>query len=582
MTEQSLINDGRLFIAEKYSLVDGRLERVELYAYNPISKKKIPLHEHLRIDGINMERIDLSSCIEALAIDSTVNLYIPRTSDGHIAVYNYIFRSYKWRVDDRDNIGYIPKKRLRSNLCPYCHRVSKNKLTCYYSGDKLTAPCKECLADNAPMRRAPHRAQPIVAKGKKVFAIWPDQVKKNCYYCEVLNEYIDKHDIAYDQKREHAACLGYCISKLAAKNGVVKCDKCDCGLLKSKKNKVKGKYRCHRCLNEAVGYQPKHIDYVPADNSKNLYGIEVEINDIVAIKELAEDIAAINISGLEFGVWSDGSIHSGFEIVSKPASKELLLKGIKEVCNIINEYPHSYEKAGIHVHVSSPVAPHKLFRTWLALERFAYSFLPASRKHAEYVRYFDLDFDSFKHISNLDDAYELQKEFDSKYCSINLGNWFWDDTEEECFCEDCDVYDSYGCDCGYIQDMRSESYGQKSEGTVEFRAHHATADYSSIYNWIMFLDHLIEFSASADDETLERLFNLCRRPIGNSKAICKLLKLHKSLSKFIADKQFIYNLDSYEAEPLLNKNEKIFYGLDIDKPVKLPSLNLTDDLEPLF
>jgi len=500
---------------------------------------------------------------------------IPSSPDGVNYIFNAIFRSYRWREADiryGEKVRYGQKRPILSqDLCPYLHIPTDTKLKCYYSGEEMSAPHSLATKMGAPRRCAPYRMQQILTPKGKQYAIWEREIRKNCYFCESLGVYVDKECVAHKQGKKHPKCLGYCLSKRAvAKLGIAICGRCGKNAItKERKHKVKKQYLCDDCRRKMSMWDSRGISYTPIvkKNGVRTYGIEFEFNDIVARGEMKKDIVALNIDGVKFGVWGDGSVHNGYEVVSQPSDRRTITKATRALCAVVNGYPHTYNASGIHVHVQDKnIAAEQVFKVWLILEKFAYSMLPRERRDETHVRLFCEE--SFRKIldvtKNLTEALKYQRHIDDKYTSMNLTpmmqgeariNWdsFW--------CNRCGTGEPEECQCGYVAEYEEENTRPNTGGTVEVRAHHATADARAIVHWLKFIDAIWDLAKTATDRDCKKLYTFCKKPIGHSDKICKMLKLNKGTVKFIQEKQRLYSMPYEERIPLLNKWERIYYHI---------------------
>ena len=539
-----------VIIYKQFSILGhAQAEKADYYFVMPSIGAKIKLNSYLarhHIDG--MYGTDAKEEIHPIAYSLNQRdepsvyerYFFPCTPETMRLIFDVVFRSYRWRDDDVENGAEFlegeEREIIPSNWCPYLHIPTDTTFTSFYSRKKLYGAHSLAIKLGADMRRAPERMQSILTDVGTRYATYPTEIRENCFWCEQLNVYVDKKAIAFDQHTTHDNCLGKCISKKAAKGmKLVQCERCEKrATQKTKESKVKGRHLCNDCLYELQGWEETGVDYTPVRTSKDLnartYGIELEINDIQARGEMQRDIASMNIEGVKFGIWEDGSVYEGYEIVSNPAERRTLTRAMKVLCDKINEFPHSYNRSGLHVHVQDRRADgEKVFRAWLMLERFAYSFLPKERWGADYVgTYGRHSYETImERTTDMEDAFDFQCNFDEKYQSINL--------------------------CPLYHDSR--------HGTIEVRAMHATTDYRAIAHWLRFLEGIWKFSMRAKDSDWKRLYDLSGKKFTNSKKICKMLKLPKATRQFIREKQKLYDMDYEQRIPLMNKHELIWYGI---------------------
>lgn len=165
-----------------------------------------------------------------------------------------------------------------------------------------------------------------------------DDCADNYYYCEECGEYYNEDDIMFDDDSDMYLCRN-CYEEAHAS-----------GKLHDYGFKPEPKFLVHKDDEEIapVNYDGRDIDAFT-------YGFENEV-DKGPISERATAIAEITEITDDVYMKHDGSLDTGFEIVSHPATLEYHMKDMKlrEICQIVKDHgfkSHDARTCGLHVHV---------------------------------------------------------------------------------------------------------------------------------------------------------------------------------------------------------------------------------------
>lgn len=212
------------------------------------------------------------------------------------------------------------------------------------------------------------------------------------------------------------------------------------------------------------------------------FGVEIEFNTTATARQTVSALARhgvaardANYSGTSSAEWlvkPDGSIGNGWEIVSPPLSLPDLLSGLRYVCDAIATLPgaHASNRCGLHVHVSFNNAAAQFYAVRNVIRRainFEDTFdllQPVARRGsangycksnravfgADPVAATQHIWSHIEHVSTLRGLVRMFCPHDDRYFKVNL----------------CSLH---------------------RHGTVEFRHHAGTIDYTEISNWVRFL-----------------------------------------------------------------------------------------------
>ena len=412
--------------------------------------------------------------------------------------------------------GYRDK--LPSERCVFCKRKSTRKLKCSICNFECTGTCKECLEYGALDIRAPRRMQTVISKGGKTRRIcYPHCARKEAYYCRNCNMWHDSTLLHMVVRTHNNRIQSLCI-KCNEKYGYTVCSSCHGVCSQESHRKDETGYRCESCFESRAKFTPSNKGGRKMKVVKKgimpvrTFGIELEINQVHMADEVAKEVGALNIHGIEFDVKRDGSIHNGFEIASYPAELSLLNPAIKAMCKTIRKYKHNYENAGIHIHVSDPYAKiHHILRSYCSVEDFFFSFLPRFRWGNIYCH------SILENGMGEDSWLKAQRIFKVK--------------DEE------SARAMAGCR-GAINLGALDKYG-----TIEYRAFNATSDHKEIMHFFTFLDYLYRMAIEKPDSSfLTEVYghsHKCRtRGDNNSfQKVSELIKLPAYTAKFLLEKK---------------------------------------------
>ena len=210
-------------------------------------------------------------------------------------------------------------------VCACCGRVVKNEdVTLINNGcDDEQYVCRECLT-------------------------------RHCFYCDDCHNYYSESHL-WDRDDNISIC-NICSSDY------VNCTDCDCVLHAEDAFVYNGDYYCQSCyddirddLSEYVndyGYKPEP-EFL-GESKEGLYlGVELEVdkgNPYYAAEHIYENYSDVYLK-------HDGSLNSGFEIVSHPATldyhiNDLGWADIMGNCLTHNMRSHNTSTCGLHIHVS--------------------------------------------------------------------------------------------------------------------------------------------------------------------------------------------------------------------------------------
>lgn len=483
---------------------------------------------------------------------------------GSELLFDILYNNVTWR--ECDKIDSSEKKRVASGICPYCAINSATVYRSCFSNNSTFGTCEECCGLGAKVRRHERMQKVLVSDKSFEYAFFPSEMC-NTYFCKHLKIYVKENMVHTHLKQVHDYAKSMCISKAVAKNiKFVDCSKCKVKC--EKVNKIKKEYFCDACISEYRSFRGKSPSMDSVKKGRT-YGVELEINDIKGISLLCDDLRQCE-TPCEIGFWTDGSVHDGFEIVTQPSTKSDVLKTAHSICEAVKQYPHTYRSSGLHVHVKdSSAKTNRVFRVWLAMENFVYSVLPESRQKNSFCHRFNVKEWDTLHKSTMygQDCYDFQKNYDGKYTSINLCNIYGGDNssdscEGDCGrCEDC--YDNCvysGCDeCDGCECAHDDNSDGGEHGTIEFRCHHATADYKTIKHFVTLIDRVVDFSSNKNDDH-KKLFTLSQNPIANCSKICKLLNFPKRTAAFFDQKQKFLMTPIEERKISMDKYDRIEYA----------------------
>lgn len=215
------------------------------------------------------------------------------------------------------------------------------------------------------------------------------------------------------------------------------------------------------------------------------FGVEIEAfgvdkNRLAA--KLREAGIAVEIAGRAnstsgWKVTSDGSIRGeqGFEVVSPILEGMEGLAQLEKVCSILKQSNAKINKScGLHIHFDAQNFKIKQWRNlyinYLQYETIIDSFMPASRRANKnfYCKGLTIGNRSkaamIENIKGCANIREIKALYGSRYHKINCESFF-------------------------------------KHGTVEFRQHSGTIEYSKIMNWVRFLHNLVSYSENHEVET---------------------------------------------------------------------------------
>lgn len=412
------------------------------------------------------------------------------------------------------------REQFPEGQCLFCQGKSNARIECTHCAFEVTATCKKCQELGAPSIRYPRRMTQLIAKQKdaktgkmktlKRYVCYPQCCREIGYRCRRCERWFDKSMLHAFSRQEKNTQYGLCIL-CAEREQLTVCGSCHGVCSQREEHRDSESYKCRECFSRKNKFKSKDKGFPLITKSQQVrrtFGLELEINNVHRGDELSQAIADINVNGVEFNVKGDGSIHYGFEIVSFPAEKRLLLPATKGLCEIIRSFKHNHENAGLHIHIKDNVSsPCKFYQTWVAVEPLTFRFLPHFRRQTTYGKMQkNCSFAQLKSLKNTEDCLSVQRD---RYMACNL-------------------------------------YSLDKHKTIEIRCHHATSSYSSIYHWVQYLDAIYERSCDVTPDDLEELYKIARGELSDTEAFSLLTKLRvpaKTLRFYMKRKKF------YDANP---------------------------------
>ncbi len=364
----------------------------------------------------------------------------------------------------------------RCRICLSQLEPSKEGINCFHCNQGFTANsgiCSGCITmgfRKEYCQGTRNRIMKIYRQKSHVYAHFPECMTSNLYKCHDCNRWIDnvkrKTALAHFDgfsASENVVRVGLCKTCEDKKEGMVYCGICK--QTKSSMEKTKGGYICQSCLKTiSKDYTSTSISYSPIRKNENerTFGIELEINHVAESKKLAEEVGKLDIGGVQFAVKEDGSVYYGMEIISAPASKELLFPAIKALFKVVRQYEHNYSRSGLHVHVGDTRnTGHKTAYAmlWLAMEKGILSLVQAERRTNDFC--LPLNNRTINGASG---------ETVARYINDVISS-----------------YNNYGRSARY----RALNFcSLENHGTIEARCMESHTDYNRIRTFIEILDHM--------------------------------------------------------------------------------------------
>ena len=265
-----------------------------------------------------------TECDEYHLIDS-----LTETVDGSVCqdcLINYILCGECNEYIHENNVFWINVKPLcqdcldeHYSMCSHCTEYFHNdELTETYDGDI----CQDCLNE--------------------------DFIE--CVYC---HEYILYDNIRHDTDND--PCCEECFNER-----FIICEECDSVIDVDEECVQNGCILCEDCYNssshgEVLSYHETNIDWRFHGDPKNnrFYGVEVEIETRNSTRDAVGKIREY-FDPDEASLMEDGSIHEeGFEIITHPASLQIVKSFAKSFSNISDECKGYHAKGcGMHIHFS--------------------------------------------------------------------------------------------------------------------------------------------------------------------------------------------------------------------------------------
>lgn len=351
-------------------------------------------------------------------------------------------------------------KNLPFNRCLFCKNVTDTIRKCETCGIECGTSCTQCHALGAPRLHYPRKMARIENEDGRIWMCHPQCTRKYAAKCKGCGKW-KVVSMVYKIIRQNEN-VAYCICNDCKKSYGV-CAFChQVSSVSDFHNSMYGKL-CSRCNNRNYRFIDSKKTIVPMENDKRTFGIEVEIANVHRQADLSRIVDALYINGVEYIVKGDGSVSSGFEIVSTPATYRQHQTATRELCDVVQKFKHDYNGCGLHVHVKDGTDPVALFKTWIAFEPFTFSLLPRFRRSESYAKpifsqlaYQGYSFDSaIKYIDgSVENALQIQA---GRYHAINLQSL-------------------------------------AKHGTVEIRCHQGTADNHTIISWMRYIAALSDYA----------------------------------------------------------------------------------------
>jgi hypothetical protein len=223
---------------------------------------------------------------------------------------------------------------------------------------------------------------------------------------------------------------------------------------------------------------PQPLCFIPSAFNRK-FGIEIEAfncdkNELIRKLNAAGVQAATGFRTSSHNGWkvtSDGSINgtNSFEIVSPVLEGEQGMAEVEIVCRTLKQMNAKINKTcGLHVHIEgrgfSLAQWRNIYKNYAKLENVIDAFMPISRR-ANNNTY-------CKSIKGSRSMVELFEKIDNSRTVKELANM-------------------NGTDNRYLK-LNAQSYFK--HGTIEFRQHSGTIEFTKISNWVRFLHNLVSFS----------------------------------------------------------------------------------------
>lgn len=248
-------------------------------------------------------------------------------------------------------------------------------------------------------------------------------------------------------------------------------------------------------------------------NQNHAFGIEIETNTQASRQQVIDALGVRGVAasmtdrlangGAAWGIKYDGSIGTGWELVSPVLRGEDGLTATLNVCRAL----HDLTAAGTRVYASARCGLHVHFSGWG--EHDLGKLRNLSRRWCNFEDTFDLMQPESRRASNNTFCRSNARQFG--YDPLTRGETMWARTEAATTIND-------------LIDIMSPSRYVKlnlqslqRHGTVEFRHHSGTVDGNKIVQWTRFLSAFIETSADA-----QRVWR--RRPGPQSERFRKLMR----------------------------------------------------------
>ncbi|MDE2425641.1 MAG: amidoligase family protein [Elusimicrobia bacterium] len=215
---------------------------------------------------------------------------------------------------------------------------------------------------------------------------------------------------------------------------------------------------------------------------------------------------------------SDGSLpDTGYEINTSPANGDLFRKEIREICSVLKMAKAVADlSCGLHVHVDasdfkkSPAKMINLALLFSNVEKALYDIVDRRRKTNHYCQSVSEYLNTFESTvqRNIKAGYGVDNCLTNKYSTLNMSSL-------------------------------------RYHGTFEFRMHHGTVNFKSIYNWALLCTSIVELAATltppqivelvSGKENLEILKAISATP-GNKNWIMKRYKYFNELRSAAREK----------------------------------------------
>lgn len=230
------------------------------------------------------------------------------------------------------------------------------------------------------------------------------------------------------------------------------------------------------------------------------------------------------------GIARDGSVSgpnsTGFEVITQPASLDLLETIIKSSCEALRENGFSINKTcGLHVHLdardfmSDGKKLARVMRTFYAVEDLIFSLLPPSRWDNHYCQSLSKNycFDDFKESFSVEDFEQAWYAIGDYRFSIG----------------DDDIDRFKGSKYNHSKYSGINFHATMYRGTIEFRHHAGSLNAFKILHWINLLQRILKYALERyNDSEVVELFSM-ETGFAKLDRFCEVFKIPKRTKNYM-------------------------------------------------